>query len=207
VVSGAVPPVIAVKTAPRPAAIALTTILFALSRPAWASRSSILTWSRLRAPLMLRATSFKSTWIPLQVTDALSSGPSLGRATAASAWENFPTTRPYESSCRYSPLGKCFASRATTDARCLTAASKALMCGVVESFLSYLTPRSSMVSTWWMTLPSTSSGVSFTLLARDEKRSCVFEAFMLRPIFRVYSTKRATLSVSFLATSSFELPV
>jgi hypothetical protein len=45
------------------------------------------------------------------------------------------------------------------------------------------------------------------LPAHDEKSSWVLEAFMLRPIFRVYSTKSAAFSVSFLATSSFVLPV
>jgi hypothetical protein len=43
------------------AAMALTTILLALSRPAWASKSSILTWSRLLIPVMLRATLLKAT--------------------------------------------------------------------------------------------------------------------------------------------------
>jgi hypothetical protein len=109
------------------AATALITILFAPLRPAWASRSSILTWSRLRVPVMLQATSLKATWIPLQITDALSSGSSLGRATAASAWENLPNTRPYDNCRRYYPLGRWFASLEMTDARCLTAASKALI--------------------------------------------------------------------------------
>jgi hypothetical protein len=84
-VPGAVLPVFAVEAAQRSAAMAFTTIRFAISRPARSSRSSMVTWSRLRVPVMLRATSFKATWIPLQITDALSSCSSLGLDTAASA--------------------------------------------------------------------------------------------------------------------------
>jgi hypothetical protein len=45
-------------------------------------------------------------------------------------------TSPYDSCRKYVPLGKWFASLATTDARCLTAASNDRTWGVVDSFLS-----------------------------------------------------------------------
>jgi hypothetical protein len=106
VVPGSFLPVVAVETAPCFVHDGLDHHPVRALEAVWASRSSILTWSRLRAPVMLWATLLKATWIPLQITDALSSGSSLGRATAASAWENLPTTSPYDNCRRYSPLGR-----------------------------------------------------------------------------------------------------
>jgi hypothetical protein len=93
---------------------------------------------------MLRATLLNATWILLQVDVVLPSVGSLGVATTASTWENLPTTSPCANWRRYIPRGRWLASLATTDARCLTAASKDRTCGAVDSFLSYLTPRSLM---------------------------------------------------------------
>jgi hypothetical protein len=81
------------------------------------------------------------------------------------------------------------------------------MCGVVASFLSYLTPKSSMMLPGWMVFPSTSTVTSDTLPACVERSSRVLAAFMLRPILLVYSTKRSAFPASFLTTSSTFFPV
>ncbi len=73
-----------------------------------------------------------------RMTDALSPCSSRGRATAASAWENLPMTRPYDNCRRYSPLGRWFASLQMTDARCPTAASTALMWGAAAVSYTHL---------------------------------------------------------------------
>jgi hypothetical protein len=73
------------------------------------------------------------------------------------------------------------------------------MWGPVDSLLSYFTPRSSMMLPGWMMFLSTSTVVLATFQTRYKNRSCVFAVFMLRPIFRMFSTKSAAFSASFLS--------
>lgn len=132
-------------------ATTFTTMELTLRIPARSSRLGTVTrfirgkpvmlFLNLIKPVMLCATLLHATWIWHQVDIAFDpSVGNLGVVTAASVWENLPTTSPYANWQRYIPCGRWLASLATTDARCLTAASKARTCGAVESFLSYLTP-------------------------------------------------------------------
>jgi hypothetical protein len=157
-------------------------------------------------PVMLLATLLNATWILLQVVNAFSPLDSLGLATAASACENFPTTSLYANWRRYCPLGRWLAILATTDARCLTAASKDRTCGAVDNFLLYLTPRSLMLLLGEIEFPSTIMVMSATLPALEKRSICVFNAFIERPILHVLFTKRAVFSLTFLITSSTLFP-